>query len=165
MTECLVWAVIVAMIYAGIATVSDWRRFEPETSAAAFGIILDRWSFMPDYLTWIGVPLAVIVWIHSRYAVRRRSPIGQGGDEYRAFDAGPDAQPSQLGTFVCLYLAAMIVAGLGRVAVVQCWMRGECHAFIWYQGALYSAALLIWPLLLLLLRRAVWSLMRGRWRG
>ncbi len=158
--ECLIWAFVAAAIYAGIATVSDWRRFEPEAFADFRDIILDRWSLVPDYLVWIGLPLSAVVWLYSRYTAKRRSPIRQGGDEYKIFDRGPNTRQSPIETFVWLYLAAMVVAGLARTAIVRCWMHGECDFFIWYQGVLYSAVFLIWPLLLLLLRHAIWKVIR-----
>ncbi len=63
-------------------------------------------------------------------------------------------------TFVYLYLGAMVIAGLGRFAIIWCFMRGECGFFIWYQALLYSTVFLIWPLVLLLLRHAIWRALR-----
>jgi len=162
LAECLVWAFVVAAVYAGIATFSDWRRFEPETFDDYWFIISDRWEFVPDYVAWIGVPLIAIVWAHSRYSSRRRGPARPGGDEYRVFDLPPWRPRSSIETFVYLYLGAMVIAGLGRFAIIWCLMRGECGFFIWYQALLYSTVFLIWPLALLLVRHAVSRLIRRR---
>jgi hypothetical protein len=160
LVECLIWALIVAAVYSGIATVSDWQRFEPEAFADYRDIVLDRWSFVPDYLVWIGLPLGAFVWLYSRWAAARRSPIHEGGDEDQIVGRESNSRQSPIETFVWLYLAAMIVAGLARTAIVRCGMHGECDFFIWYQGVLYSAVFLMWPLLLLLLRHAIWKVIR-----
>lgn len=162
LAECLVWAFAVGAIHAGIATVADWVRFEPETFDDYWYIIADRWIFVPDYLAWIGLPLIAMVWVYSQYLVKRRLPIRRGGDEYRIFDLDPSGPRSSIETFVYLYLGAMVIAGLGRMAIVRCLMRGECGFFMWYQALLYSTVFLIWPLVLLLLRHAIWRVIRRR---
>lgn len=159
--ESLVWVVFVAAIHAGVATVADWGRFEPEGFEEYWYIILHRWDFVPDYMLWIGLPLVVVVLAHSRIA-RRQRPRAQGGDEYRILDLHLDGPRSSIETFVYLYLGAMVMAGIGRAALVRCVMRGECDLFTWCQALLYSPIFLIWPLVLLLLRHALWKMMRRR---
>lgn len=160
--ECLIWALVAAAIHAGIATVADWDRFEPEGFAEYWYIIAHRWDFVPEYVLWIGLPLIVTVWAYSRTTSGRRPRARHGGDEYRIFDQEPSETRSSIATFACLYLGAMFVAGLGRTAIVQCLTRGECGFFTWYQGILYSAVFLIWPLVLLLLQHALWRAIRRR---
>jgi hypothetical protein len=157
-----VWAFLVVVLYTGIAIYSDWLRFEPDTLDGYWYFLFHRLHLVPDYIVWVGLPLTAMVWIHSRCVVRRRPPAHHGGAEYGVFDQNPWGPQSSVETFVYLYLAAMVIAALGRMAIVQCLMRGECSFFIWYQGLLYSPALLVWPLLLLLLRHAIWWVIRRR---
>lgn len=162
LAESLVWAFVVAAIYAGIGTLTDWRMFEPETLDDYRYIISERWSFVLDYLAWIGLPLIAIVWGHSRYVGKRPVVPHHAGDEYRALGLRPSEPRGPVETFAYLYLGAMAIAGLGRFAIVRCWMRGQCDFFIWYQALLYSTVFLIWPLLLLLLRLVIWRAIRRR---
>jgi hypothetical protein len=160
--ECLIWAFVVAAIHASVATVADWDRFEPVGFNEYWPIISDRWSFVPYYVLWIGVPLVLAALGYSRNAGRRRPRARRDDDEYRMLDLHPSAVRSPIEIFTYLYLGAMIAAGFAHTAVAWCLMRGECGFFTWYQGVLYWAVFWIWPLLLLLLRHALWKI--ARWR-
>jgi hypothetical protein len=142
--ECVVWAVAVGLVIAGFRIYEDWWEGIPELFDDPLYGVRDNLWVLGYMAAWIGIPLATVTWLHSRFPASRT--VDKAGLSVEAA--------------VAVYATAAVVAALARTALVDCLWQNHCDRERWGEGLIFSQAFLCGPLVITLLRRAICAKVR-----
>lgn len=158
--ESIAWAFAVGAVIAGAGMYVDIRDNVSE-------VLGDRWYFlrsniwwMPYYAVLISAPLLFTSAIHRgvaafvRRLMRRKSHVAAG-----QHGTGESLHPDT-STFLTLYAVAVAIASAAHAAVVNCVWSTLCESGEWGGTLLVSPLFFGMPLGLMMLRRALWSVLR-----
>ncbi len=154
--ECMAWAIAVGAAIAGGGMYVDIRDNISE-------VLDDRWYFLRNNIWWIpyyaaliGAPLLAISAIHRRVAgsvqrmTQRKGYVA--GDLHRTGDLSNPCMST--------FLGAVSVASVAHTVIVNCVWSTLCERGEWGGTLLMSPLFFGVPLGLMMLRRALWKMLR-----